>query len=61
MKYAAEMGSGASTCSGGGYRHTDINLLLLFQNKENRLNWNGSVTVLLEFFQLSLSVYTAYS
>jgi hypothetical protein len=31
--------------------------LIFFQNKESRLNWDGSVTCLSEFFELYLSMY----
>jgi hypothetical protein len=75
MKYTAEIGSGATIympsfinmCSGiqklmggGGYREREreIILLLVFPNKEIG---DGSVTALTEFFELYLSIYTAYS
>jgi hypothetical protein len=76
MKYTAEMSSGAicipsfiNMCSGterlmgGGYRDTKTRIYpyFFFQNKESRLNWDGSVTVLPEVFELYLSMYTAYS
>jgi hypothetical protein len=57
--------SGIQKLMQGGYRdihHGDhISLLLFFQNKKSRLNWDGFVTVLSEFFELHLSIYTAYS
>lgn len=71
MKYAADISSGVmiyipssiNMCSGihkligGGIQtHTDISLLL-----ESTLNWDASVTVLSEFSELYLSMYTAYS
>jgi hypothetical protein len=74
MKYTTVMSSGAkiyipsfiNMCSGilklmGRGIQTDINLLLFFQNKESMLNLDGSVTVLSEFFELYMSMCTAYS